>query len=220
MRHTSSARPFSTSSAWVTRARIPSPRSRTLATTPPLRSVSQDSTSPSTPPACRTSRSAAHAETSSPASRAAPPSCRHIRCRPTFSSRTQYLLTKGHHQLKTGFRFIKVYASPFTNTTTRGGLTFNDNFTNSGTAAVGGAGLASILLGFPNAGSRNFLISPVLHHQHAIRRLRPGRLEGSSRLTLNLGIRYDVFTADTEKNNKLANFDSRSWSSSLPARTA
>jgi hypothetical protein len=41
-------------------------------------------------------------------------------------------LTKGRHQLKTGFRFIKVYASPFTNTTTRGGLTFNDNFTNSG----------------------------------------------------------------------------------------
>ena len=48
-------------------------------------------------------------------------------------------LTIGRHQLKTGFRFIKVYASPFTNTTTRGGLTFNDNFTNSGTAAVAGA---------------------------------------------------------------------------------
>ena len=29
----------------------------------------------------------------------------------------------------------------------------------------------------------------------------------SSRLTLNLGLRYDVFTPDVEKNNKLANFD-------------
>jgi hypothetical protein len=116
-------------------------------------------------------------------------------------------LTLGRHQLKTGFRFIKVYASPFTNTTTRGGLTFNDNFTNSGTAAVGGAGLASILLGFPNAGSRNFLIVPyyITNMQYA------GFLQDdwkvTSRLTLNVGLRYDVFTADTEKNNKLANFD-------------
>ena len=32
-------------------------------------------------------------------------------------------------------------------------------------------------------------------------------MEGYSRLTLNVGLRYDVFTADKEKNNKLANFD-------------
>ena len=44
-------------------------------------------------------------------------------------------LTRGAHQLKVGFRYVRVLASPFTNTTTRGGLTFNDNFTNSGTAA-------------------------------------------------------------------------------------
>ena len=36
--------------------------------------------------------------------------------------------TKGPHQLKGGgFRWVRVYASPFTNTFTRGGLTFNDN---------------------------------------------------------------------------------------------
>ena len=45
--------------------------------------------------------------------------------------------TKQNHSLKFGFRYVRVLASPFTNTTTRGGLTFNDNFTNSGTAAVG-----------------------------------------------------------------------------------
>ena len=115
--------------------------------------------------------------------------------------------TLGGHQVKVGFRYVRVLASPYTNTTTRGGLTFNDNFTNSGTSSTGGSGLAAILLGFPNAGSRNFLQVPyyVTNVQYA------GFLQDdwkvSPRLTLNLGLRYDVFTPDVEKNNKLANFD-------------
>ena len=40
-------------------------------------------------------------------------------------------LNRGKHSLKFGFRYVRVMASPFTNTTTRGGLTFNDNYTNT-----------------------------------------------------------------------------------------
>ncbi len=82
--------------------------------------------------------------------------------------------SKGSHQMKFGFRYVRVLASPFTNTTTRGGLTFSDTFTSIGTAATGGAGLASILLGFPNAGSRNFPTGAVLHYERAICGLRSG----------------------------------------------
>src|SRR6202045_3553222 len=127
-------------------------------------------------------------------------------------------LTIGRHQLKTGFRFIKVYASPFTNTTTRGGLTFSDNFSNFGSPVkdpnymnnkepLSGSGLASILLGFPNAGSRNFLIAPYYITNMQFAGFLQDDWKATSRLTLNVGLRYDVFTADTEKNNKLANFD-------------
>jgi hypothetical protein len=115
--------------------------------------------------------------------------------------------TKGRHGLKAGFRYVRVYASPYTNTTTRGAMTFNDNFTNSGTAALGGSGLAGILLGLPNSGSRNFLQVPyyILNVQYGF--FVQDDWKVSDRLTVNLGVRDDIYTPDTEKNNKLANFN-------------
>jgi hypothetical protein len=124
-------------------------------------------------------------------------------------------ITKGLHQLKFGFRYVRILASPFTNTTTRGGLTFGDNYTDSGSVGItgptsspiGGAGLASILLGFPNAGTRNFLQVPnyITNVQYA--GFFQDDWKVTPRLTLNLGIRYEVFTPDIEKDNKLANFN-------------
>ncbi len=113
----------------------------------------------------------------------------------------------GTHQMKVGFRYVRVLASPYTNTTTRGGLTFNDNFTNSGTASAGGSGLAAILLGFPNAGSRNFLQVPYYITNVQYAGFVQDDWKVSPRFTLNIGVRYDVFTPDVEKNDKLANFD-------------
>ncbi|WP_446742896.1 carboxypeptidase regulatory-like domain-containing protein [Silvibacterium acidisoli] len=115
--------------------------------------------------------------------------------------------TKGPNTLKVGFRFVRIYASPFTNTTTRGGLTFNTNFTNSGTSSSGGSGLAAILLGFPNAGSRNFLIKPYYVTSNIYSAFVQDDWKVSPRLTMNMGLRYDVFTPDVEKNDQLANFD-------------
>lgn len=115
--------------------------------------------------------------------------------------------SKGPHSLKFGFRYVRILASPFTNTTTRGGLTFNDNFTNSGTSSTGGSGLAGILLGFPNSGSRNFLSSPYYITNQQYSGFVQDDWKVSQRLTLNLGVRYDVFTPDVEKDNKIANFN-------------
>ena len=116
-------------------------------------------------------------------------------------------LTKGGHSWKYGFRYVRILASPFTNTTTRGGLTFSDNFTNSGSTSAGGSGLAGVLLGFPNSGSRNFLSVPYYITNVQYSGFAQDDWKVSPRLTLNLGVRYDVFTPDVEKDNKLANFN-------------
>lgn len=116
-------------------------------------------------------------------------------------------LTKGRSTYKTGFRYVRILASPFTNTTTRGGFTFSNTYTNAGTGNAGGSGLAQMLLGFPNSGSRNFLIKPYYIHNQQFSGFVQDDWKTTSRLTLNLGLRYDVFTPDIEKHNELANFD-------------
>ena len=116
--------------------------------------------------------------------------------------------TKGAHQLKFGGRWVRVYASPYTNTFTRGGLTFNDNYTNSGSISpTGGNGLAAILLGFPNSVTRNFLIKKYYITNNNYSGFVQDDWKVSPRLTMNIGLRYDVFTPDIEKNNQLANFN-------------
>ena len=121
--------------------------------------------------------------------------------------------TKGAHQWKFGFRYIRQLASPFTNTTTRGQFTFNDNFTNNPSDPSGkltgpnGSGLAALLLGFPNSGSRNFLQTPYYISNGEWAGFVEDDWKVNSRLSLNLGLREDVFTPDTEIRNRLANFD-------------
>ncbi len=118
--------------------------------------------------------------------------------------------TRGTHTLKFGFRYIRELSSPFTNTTTRGQFTFNDNFTDNPQSPSGtGSGLAALLFGFPNSGSRNYLQTPYYVTNGEWAGFFQDDWKVNPRLTLNLGLRYDVFTPDTEIRNRLANFN---WS--------
>jgi hypothetical protein len=116
-------------------------------------------------------------------------------------------VTHGDNSFKLGFRYVRIYASPFTNTTTRGAFAFNDNYTNLGTAGTGGSGLAGLLLGYPNSASRNFLIKPFYITNVQYAGFIQDDWKPTPRLTLNLGVRYDIFTPDVEKTNALSNYD-------------
>jgi hypothetical protein len=114
---------------------------------------------------------------------------------------------KDRHSLKTGYRFILRQPSPFTNTDTRGSITIGRNLTNNPVTNSGGSGIATLLLGFTTAGSRGFLLEPynMTNSEHSIFVQDDWKI--SSRLTANLGLRYEVYVPDTEEKDRLVNFD-------------
>jgi hypothetical protein len=119
--------------------------------------------------------------------------------------------TVDRHTLKFGYRYIRRMVSPFTGppggAATRGNLTFNSNFTNDPVTNSGGAGLATLLIGHLTAGQRGFLrdVYYTTNTDHGAYFQDDWRV--SRRLTVNLGLRYDVWTPDVEIRDRLANFD-------------
>jgi hypothetical protein len=114
---------------------------------------------------------------------------------------------KGRHQLKYGYRFVWRTPSPLTHDNTRSNLNVNRNFVNNPANNTGGSGMATLLLGYVNNGSRGFLqetyVLDVYEHGMFIQddfKLR-------NNITVNAGLRYEIFTPGVERDDKLTNYD-------------
>lgn len=114
------------------------------------------------------------------------------------------------HALKFGGDFRNIYFNEGQNSQPSGVFTFNRGYTQGLTATqastTAGFGLASFLLGDVASGTiiRNNRLSTKGQYWAFFAQ---DDWRASERLTLNLGLRYEVSIGDREKYNKLAWFD-------------
>ena len=124
--------------------------------------------------------------------------------------------THGRHAAKVGaelrFEQFTIYepASP------RGNMSFGNDFTDNPAApGSGGEAIATFLLGIPDGGEITSLNNIIYNRQiYAVYGLDDFKV--TPRFTLNLGLRYELFTTIKEANNLQGTFDFNSLSLVVP----
>jgi trimeric autotransporter adhesin len=115
----------------------------------------------------------------------------------------------GRHSVKAGFDFRVIHDSGI-NTITPGAFSFTQGFTGqSATSTVAGTGasIASLLLGFPSAGSVTTSL-PIENHVNYYGAFVQDDFRLNSKLTLNFGLRYEYETGlESELNSLIVGFD-------------
>lgn len=118
-------------------------------------------------------------------------------------------LTKihGRHSLKFGTELRLVEFTIFQPAASRGGITFGSDFTDNAAApTTGGEAFATFLLGVPDS----FTLTNqhnVDYHRGDYSWFAQDDFRMTPKLTLNLGLRYEIFTVVKARFNEEANFD-------------
>lgn len=89
----------------------------------------------------------------------------------------------------------------------RGDWTFDPTFTEDLRTSEGGSSLASFLLGYPISAYRDGQKGTFGMRWYEISAYAMDDYRVTPRLTLNLGLRYDIFTPMVEQHDRIANFD-------------
>jgi hypothetical protein len=114
--------------------------------------------------------------------------------------------TLGKHLLKFGGDFRWVRSWFYISSNARGAYTFNGAFTQNPQKTAGtGSGMADFLLGIPNSSSLSNLISGDLRYNYWGGYLQDD-WKVTPRLTVNLGLRYELWTQPVERNDRQANY--------------
>ncbi len=112
--------------------------------------------------------------------------------------------TAGAHNIKMGGGVILREFTVLQSNSPKGLYNFNANPTASG--ANTGDGMASFLLGYPSSYQRRLTPQEPFTHTNEPSLYVQDDWRARSWLTVNLGLRYDVYTPFTEEQDRLANF--------------
>jgi hypothetical protein len=114
---------------------------------------------------------------------------------------------KGHNIFKFGTEIRREEFTIFQPASPRGNLSFDQNLTdNPGQPGTGGTGFASFLVGLTSGGGINNLHN-VDYFRQTYAFYGQDDWKVTDKLTLNLGVRYELFLPVTERHNQIATFD-------------
>jgi outer membrane receptor protein involved in Fe transport len=122
-------------------------------------------------------------------------------------------IIRGPHTIRAGgeYRLYRFFANQYNNPD--GTFSFNRTFTRGPTPGSGvtnvqetGSSMASLLMGLPSGISKENVIPLTLYHHYGALFLQDD-WRASGRLTLNLGLRWDVETATAETHRQVTSFD-------------
>ena len=146
---------------------------------------------------------------------------------PSVEKQNSYVFTdnltwiRGRHSMKFGTEVRFEQFTIFQPAASRGDMNFGTEFTDNpaapttGSGAFAGGAFATFLLGIPDSGDIT-----SLHNIDYRRQIYSGYAQDdwkvTDRLTLNLGLRYEVFSTIKEHSNELATFDFNSLSLVVP----
>ena len=114
---------------------------------------------------------------------------------------------RGRHSFKMGADVRRRLHGFFQTQNARGDLVFNELFTSDLTTDSGGSALASFLMGYPDSTYRDGQKGSFGMRWTEVSAYFMDDFRVNQKLTLNLGVRYDLFTPPVEQENRLANFD-------------
>jgi outer membrane receptor protein involved in Fe transport len=113
---------------------------------------------------------------------------------------------RGAHNLKAGVAVVRRTMSPIQSNDGTGLYTFTAAPTNNG-AGGGGDAAAAFLLGYPFTVARAHLVVDTALNTWEPSLFLQDDWRATDWLTLNLGVRYDVFTPFTEEDGEISNLD-------------
>jgi len=125
----------------------------------------------------------------------------------TYSITDNLTWVRGNHTLKFGTEIRREQFTIFQPAESRGTLDFGNGFTDNAAAPnTGGSGFASFLAGLSDGGAINNLHN-VDYHRPVYSFYGQDDWKVTPRLTLNLGLRYELFTTVKEAHNEQGTFD-------------